>query len=97
MKKVSLKKAIEIFGGTNIKLSRNYCEQSGFFEKDGQLYYINSGDVRMRRPDGQLNVMFRTAEHKRDFVGGVNQWGFVRELNSKGYEVTSCSYKTNGC
>ena len=95
MKKVSLKKAIEIFGGTNIELKTNYCEQSGFFEKDGQLYYINSGDVRMKRSDGQLNVMYRTAKHKMDFVGGVNQWGFIRELNNKGYIVTNCRYKTN--
>ena len=62
MKKISLKKAIEIFGGVNIKLSRNYCEQSGFFEKDGQLYYINSGDVRMRRPDGV--VVYRTTSQR---------------------------------
>ena len=97
MKKISLKKAIEIFGGVNIKLSRNYCEQSGFFEKDGQLYYINSGDVRMRRPDGQLNVMYRTAQHRKDWHGGINQWDFVNKLNSQGYEVVNCSYKTNGC
>lgn len=95
MKKVSLKKAVELFGGVNIDLKRNYCEQSGFFEKDGQLYYINSGDVRMRRSDGQLNVMFRTAEHRRDYVGGINQWSFVRTLNNMGYAVTNCSYKTN--
>ena len=80
MKKVSLRKAIEIFGGVNIELHRNYCEQSGFFEKDGQL-----------------NVMYRTAQHRKDWHGGVNQWGFVNELNRKGYEVTNCSYKTNGC
>lgn len=95
MKKVSLKKAIEVFGGVNIELKTNYCEQTGFFEKGGQLYYICSGDVRMRRSDGQLNVMYRTAEHRKDYTGGINQWDFIRKLNMLGYEVTSCRYKTN--
>lgn len=96
MKKISLKKAIEVIGGVNIELKANYCEQSGFFEKDGQLYYINSGDIRMRRSDGQLNVMYRTAKHRKDYVGGVNRCDFVRELNNRGYEVVNCRYKTNG-
>ena len=96
MKKVSLKKAIEIFGGENIQLFSGYCYQYGFFEKSGQLYYINSGDIRSRRPDGQLNIMYRTAEHRKDWTGGVNQWDFVRKINLAGYEVTSCRYKTNG-
>jgi hypothetical protein len=97
MKQVSLKKAIELFGGTNIELHSCYCYQMGFFEKDGQLFYIDSGDVRMRKSDGQLNVMYRTAEHRADWLGGRNQWDFLKVLNNKGYKVTTCRYKTNHC
>lgn len=96
MKKVSLKQAIEKFGGVNIELHTNYMEQTGFFEKDGQLYYICSGDVRRRRPDGQLNVMYRTAKHRKDWTGGINQWGFVPALNEMGFSVVNCRFKQNG-
>ena len=96
MKKVSLKKAIQLFGGVNIELKSAYCYSYGFFEKDGQLYYINSGDVRMRKPDGQLDVMYRTAQHRKDWTGGRNLWDFNKTLNNMGYFVDSCRYKVNG-
>ena len=94
MKSISLKKAIEIFGGINVELKTAYHYQYGFFEKDGQLYYINSGDDRMRKSDGQLDVMYRTAEHRKDWTGGINQWNFNRVLNDKGFKVMTCRVKT---
>ena len=96
MKQVSLQQAIKIFGGTDIKLHAAYHYQYGFFKKDGQLYYINSGDVTMRKSDGQLDVMYRTAEHDHDWIGGRNQWDFLNRLNEKGYKVMTCRYKVNG-
>ena len=90
MKQVSMQQAIKIFGGTDIKLKAAYHYQYGFFKKDGQLYYIDSGDDRMRKSDGQLDVMYRTAQHEKDWTGGTNQWDFLRKLNEKGYKVTRC-------
>jgi hypothetical protein len=95
MKQVSLKKAIELFGGQNIELKAAYHYQYGFFEKDGQLYYINSGDDRMRKSDGQLDVMYRTAEHRKDWTGGTNRWDFLNRLNERGYKVTTCRVQRN--
>ena len=93
MKKISLKKAIQEFGGTDIELKSAYHYSYGFFVKDGQLYYINSGDDRMRRTDGQLDVMYRTAEHRKDWTGGTNLWSFIPELNRKGFYVATCRVK----
>ena len=87
MKSISLKKAIQLFGGTEIELHKGYHEQYGFFNKEGKLYYINSGDDRMRRSDRQLNIMHRTAENRKDYCGGVNEWDFVPTLNRMGYRV----------
>ncbi len=87
MKSVSLHTAIKAFGGTDIELHRGYHYQYGFFVKGGQLYYINSGDDRMRRSDGQLCVYHRTAEHRKDWHGGANEWDFIPKVNSLGYRV----------
>ncbi len=84
MKSVSLRTAIKVFGGTDIELHRGHHYQYGFFVKGGQLYYINSGDDRLRRSDGQLNAYHRTAKHRSDWTGGENLWGFVKEVNDKG-------------
>lgn len=96
MKTISFRQAIKKFGGVNIQLHTNYMEQSGFFKKDGQLYYINSGDTRMRRSDGQLNVMYRTVKHRKDYTGGQNLWNFTPELNKMGYRVVICHVKQDG-
>ena len=93
MKSISLRKAIEVFGGTEIELKTGYHYQYGFFNKDGQLYYINSGDDRMRKSDGQLDVMYRTAQHRKDWTGGTNQWNFLKILNEKGFKVMTCRVK----
>lgn len=92
-KSISIRQAVKIFGGDNIELKSGYYYQYGFFTKDNQLYYINSGDVRMCRPDGQLNVMYRTAKHRKDFTGGTNQWDFISQLNKEGYKVVTCKVK----
>lgn len=84
---ITLRTAIRKFGGTDIELHRGWHYEYGFFVKGGQLYYINSGDDRMRRHDGQLNVYHRTAQHRKDWHGGENLRGFVPALNRLGYRV----------
>ena len=93
MKRISLRQAIKLFGGTDIELNSGYHYSYGFFNKDGQLYYINSGDDRMRKSDGQLDVMYRTAEHRKDWTGGTNRWDFNKTLNDMGYAVMTCRVK----
>jgi hypothetical protein len=85
MKKIkSLRNAIRIVwhNAENIKLSKGYYFQSGFFDVDGQTYYITTGDTRL--PYG---VMYRTARDRKDYTGGVNQWDFESLLSNKGYKL----------
>ena len=88
MKSIGIRKAIQLFGGTNIDIHKGYHDQSGFFDKDGKTYYIATGDDRMMK-NGQLNVMYREAIDRKDFGGkdGYNQWDFVRIINSMGYKI----------
>ena len=88
MKSIGIRKAIQLFGGTNIDIHKGYHDQSGFFDKDGKTYYIATGDDRMMK-NGQLNVMYREAIDRKDFggKGGYNQWDFVRIMNSMGYKI----------
>ena len=88
MKSIGIRKAIQLFGGTNIDIHKGYHDQSGFFDKDGKTYYIATGDDRMMK-NGQLNVMYRVAIDRKDFggKGGYNQWDFVRIINSMGYKI----------
>ena len=56
---------------------------SGFFKKGEQLYYFSFGDVRgmefvLRRGDN-VNMMFRKAQHLKDWTGGSNQWVDIEE------------------
>nr|DAF56682.1 MAG TPA: hypothetical protein [Myoviridae sp. ctWb16]DAV17863.1 MAG TPA: hypothetical protein [Caudoviricetes sp.] len=94
MKKVSLKKAIEIIGGTDIELKAGYYYCSGFFNLDGQLYYISTADVRTCPMTNNNFIMFRTAKNRQDYTGGTNLWYFNELLAKKGYEIGSCRYKT---
>lgn len=88
MKSIGIRKAVQIFGGTNIDIHKEYHYQDGFFDKDGKTYYINTGDDRMME-NGQLNVMYREAIDRNDFSGkgGSNQWDFVRTINKMGYRI----------
>ena len=88
MKSIGIRKAIQLFGGTNIDIHKGYHDQSGFFDKDGKTYYIATGDDRMMK-NGQLNVMYREAIDRKDFggKGGYNQWDFVRIINSMGDKI----------
>lgn len=93
MKKVSLKKAIQLLGGENIKLFAGYYYCSGFFDKNGQTYYISTADIRTSPLNHNHSIMYRTVKDRKDFVGGTNQWDFNQKLNEMGYEVNSCPYK----
>lgn len=98
MKKVSLKKAIEIVfpNATNIKLNKGYYYCSGFFNVGDQTYYISSMDVRTSdiNATGVSGIMYRTAKDRKDFIGGTNTWDFNRKLQEKGYMLSSIPHKT---
>lgn len=97
LKKISLRQALNILGAKNIELHKGFYYQSGFYELDNQLYYICTGDVRTFRGDNnELDIYYRTAEHRKDYTGGRNQFDFNQKLNDMGYSVCIApKYKGN--
>lgn len=83
MRKVTLKKAIELWGGSNIEMHKCYYYNYGFFDKDGQTWYYSSGDLRYNFHP----ILVRTAKDRKDYTGGINQWGFEKDLERLGYYV----------
>jgi hypothetical protein len=65
-------------GATNIVFSRGHFYVSGFCTINGQIWYFSLSDVRGMEHclnqwcSGQL--MYRTAQHYKDWTGGRNQW-----------------------
>lgn len=87
MKKISLKKGLELLGFTNIKINRGYNYRSGFMEKDGQTYYFSTGDLRWYRQDNSAFILVRTAKDRQDYRGGTNTYFVVDKLERMGYRI----------
>lgn len=58
----------------NIRVNDDKRGCSGFISRGGAIVYVNT------EPCGSLGYMYRTAQHLKDFTGGVNQW--ARDLDS---------------
>lgn len=75
--KKELTKALTAIGCTKIEIGKGHFYCSGFFTSpSGQIYYISVPDVRSFREDNSTwgSMMYRTAQHYKDFSGGSNQW-----------------------
>lgn len=88
MRKVSLKKALELYGGVNIEIHNGYNYRSGFFEKGGRLYYFSTCDIRYSSQDSLNNVLIRTAKDRKDFTGGSNTYPFKSFLEENGLTLS---------
>lgn len=82
MKKISLKKALELFGAEDIEIHRHYLYRSGFFNKEGQLYYFS---VYCNGELFNCDVLIRTAKNRKDYTGGTNTYPLTSFLRSKGF------------
>jgi hypothetical protein len=58
----------------NIAVNGDKRGCSGFIERGGAIVYVNT------EPCGSLGYMYRTAEHMKDYTGGVNRW--AKDLDS---------------
>ena len=88
LKKVSLKKALKLYGGVNIEIHNNYNYRSGFFEKNGQLYYFSTSDIRYSTPISLNNVLIRIAKDRNDYTGGANTYPFKSFLEENGLTLS---------
>lgn len=72
-------------GCTKIEVGKGHFYISGFFTApSGQIYYFSLNDVRSFSEDGwnSGSLMYRTAEHYKDWTGGSNQWIRLDELEN---------------
>jgi len=58
----------------NIRVNADKRGCSGFISLEGVHVYVNT------EPCGTLGLMYRTAQHTKDFTGGANRW--ARDLDS---------------
>lgn len=52
----------------NIRVNGDPRGCSGFIAHGDRIVYVNT------EPCGSLGFMYRTAEHMKDYTGGVNRW-----------------------
>lgn len=95
MKKIGLRKALELFGAEDIEIHNGYRYRSGFFNKNGQVYYFS---VECNGQPFACNTLIRTAKHRKDYTGGVNTYPLTSFLNSKGFRLdvplTKCDFNS---
>jgi len=58
----------------NIRVNDDKRGCSGFISLGDRIVYVNT------EPCGSLGYMYRTAQHLKDYTGGVNRW--ARDLDS---------------
>lgn len=58
----------------NITVNGDKRGCSGFIQRGDAIVYVNT------EPCGSLGYMYRTAEHLKDYTGGVNRW--AKDLDS---------------
>jgi hypothetical protein len=85
MKKVSLKKGLELLGFSKVEVNRGYNYRSGFMEKEGQTYYFSTFDLRDTSQSNSNFLMIRTAKDRKDYTGGRNTYYAVDKLAEMGY------------
>jgi hypothetical protein len=68
----AFKKEMKSVGVTDVTFSVGHFYISGFFSYQGQTYYFSLSDVRGMQ--GSTTMLYRTAEHTKDYRGGSNQW-----------------------
>lgn len=83
--KRALKRELEPQGIEVISLNPNHYDCSGFLKKDDKYVYISYDiprwDKEIDFTEGGTNgVLYRTAQHERDFTGGHNNFSSLVDL-----------------
>jgi len=69
-------KELKSLGATEIIFSRGHFYLSGFFTIDKQAFYFSLSDVRGNSRIG-YKLLYRTAQHYKDYSGGMNQYVII--------------------
>ncbi len=70
--KNAFKKELTNIGATLEAFNVGHFYISGFYKRGEQLYYFSWHN-------GDTNLMYRTAQHLKDFSGGTNNWVRISE------------------
>lgn len=72
-------------------ISVGHFEVSGFYTNPdtGHMCYFSMSDVRFFRDEWYTHVLYRTAEHAKDYTGGQNRYCSLPELSAKMKELTA--------
>lgn len=80
--KSEFNKLLQKLGCTGLEYHNGHFYISGFFNSaNGQLWYFSLSDVRNMFRGGSLLV--RTAEHRKDYYGGVNRYADMSSLEEE--------------
>jgi hypothetical protein len=74
--KSALTAELKKINALNIVFSYGHYYISGFFTVNSQAYYFSIGDVRcfFRMGNIEFPLLYRTAQHYKDWTGGYNQY-----------------------
>jgi hypothetical protein len=79
-------KELKSQGATEIEFHRGHFYLSGFCRVNGQLWYFSLPDVRgigytLKNNSNSCmsKLMYRTAQHNKDWTGGMNRYVTIRE------------------
>ena len=62
-----------------INSKRGHFDVSGYFAKDGVMYYFSLPDVRACNLRTEHRIMYRTVSNSGDTTGGPNRWATITE------------------
>lgn len=77
--KAEFKKEMASVGATEIEFHVGHFDISGFFNVGSKLFYFSLGDVRGMNYKNSVEIMYCTAQHRKDWTGGINQWVTIGE------------------
>ncbi len=86
--KSEFKKVLAELGCTDLECHNGHFDISGFFNSpNGQIWYFRLDDVRWM---GEIKLLVRTAQHRRDFRGGRNNNLSLDILSDQLKEIINC-------
>ena len=86
-----IKQEGKIEGFTVLNASRGHFEVSGFVQsqRTGKFAYFSISDVRYFPEQWHKNILIRTAQHEKDYTGGVNQSATLENLGQRLTDLTA--------
>ncbi len=77
--KSEFKKEFQKINASGIEFHVGHFYISGFFEVNGKLFYFSLSDVRGMNYQDSVSLLYRTAQHRKDWTGGSNQYVTIEE------------------